>query len=124
MRTYQGSCHCGRVRFEAETDLVQAVECNCSICIKKGILHHRVPPGRFKLLAGQEALALYQFGSNIAKHWFCKSCGIHLFSNPRAAPDLYTINIRCLDDFEREKAHIEIRPFDGKNWEEAMKTLI
>ena len=86
-------------------------------------MHHRVPPERFKLLSGQEALALYQFGSKTAKHWYCKHCGIHPFSNPRAASNMYSINIRCLDDFETEKHNIEIRAFDGKNWEEAIKTF-
>jgi hypothetical protein len=86
-------------------------------------LHHRVPPERFRLLAGQDTLAVYQFGSKIAKHWFCKNCGIHPFSNPRAAPGMYSINVRCLDDFEAEKADIKMGTFDGKNWEEAIKTF-
>jgi hypothetical protein len=123
MKTYQGGCHCGAVRFEIETDLATVTECNCSICSKKGALHHRVAPERFKLLSGADSLTLYQFGSRIAKHWFCKHCGIHPFSNARAAPDMYAVNIRCLDDFEAEKANIEIRPFDGRNWEEAVKTF-
>jgi len=82
-----------------------------------------VPAERFKLLSGQESLTLYQFGSKMAKHWFCKHCGIHPFSNPRAAPSMYSINIRCIDDFETEIPNIEIRSFDGKNWEEAVKTF-
>lgn len=123
MKTYKGSCHCGQVQFAVVTDLTKATECNCSICTKKGALHHRVPPERFKLLSGQAALLQYQFGSKTAIHWFCKHCGIHPFSNPRAAPDMYSVNIRCLDDFEAEKANIEIRPFDGRNWEEAIKAF-
>jgi len=103
------------------TELDKAVECNCSICTKKGVLHHRVPPERFKLIAGQEALSLYQFGDKTAKHWFCQYCGIHPFSNPRAAPEMYSINIRCLDDFDLANADIEIRQFDGRHWEEAIK---
>ncbi len=86
-------------------------------------MHHRVPPERFKLIAGQDSLSLYQSGSKIAKHWFCKFCGIHPFSNPRAAPEMYSINIRCLNDFWKEIANIEVRQFDGKNWEDAIKTF-
>jgi hypothetical protein len=123
MKTYQGGCHCGAVRFEIGTDLAKATECNCSICSKKGALHHRVAPERFKLLSSADSLTLYQFGSKTARHWFCGRCGIHPFSNPRAAPDMYAVNIRCLDDFEAEKANIEIRPFDGRHWEEAVKTF-
>lgn len=123
MRTYKGGCHCGQVRFEVKTDLAKAVDCNCSICTRKGVLHHRVPPGRFSLLSGHDALTLYQFGSKTAKHWFCRHCGIHPFSNPRVAPEMYSINIRCLDDFDQERTNIEVMAFDGKNWEEAIKTI-
>lgn len=119
-RKFTGGCHCGTVRFEMETDLTNATECNCSICTKKGALHHRVPPERFKLLDGQEDLALYQFGSKEAKHWFCKRCGIHPFSNPRAAPEMYSVNLRCLDGFDSVQADIEVRRFDGKHWEQAI----
>ena len=121
METYQGGCHCGRVRIEIDTVLDKAIECNCSICSKKGALHHRVAPERFRLLSGQQALTLYQAGTGIAKHWFCKHCGIHVYSNPRAAPEMVSVNIRCLDDFEAKKGNIEIRQFDGRNWEQAVK---
>lgn len=123
MNTYKGSCHCGRVQFEVVTDLDTAVECNCSICTKKGVLHHRVAPEQFTLLSGFDALTLYQFDSKIAKHWFCKYCKIHPFSNPRAAPAMYSINVRCLDDLDLEKANLEIRRFDGRHWEEAIKSF-
>jgi hypothetical protein len=124
VKTYRGSCHCGQVQFEVLTDLTKAMVCNCSICTKKGALHHRVPPERFKLIAGQEALTLYQFDTKIAKHWFCKFCGMHPFANPRAAPEMVSINVHCLDDCENEMANIEIKTFDGKNWEVAIKTFV
>ncbi len=53
METCPGSWHCGRIRFEIETNLTRAVQCNCSACTKKGDSHHRVPPDRFKRLTGQ-----------------------------------------------------------------------
>jgi hypothetical protein len=33
---YEGSCHCGAVKFEADGELTQANECNCSHCSRKG----------------------------------------------------------------------------------------
>lgn len=123
MKIRQGGCHCGEVRFEIETELSKAIECNCSICTKKGALLHRVPPERFRLLSGRDALTLYQSGTMIAKHWFCKHCGMHAFNHPRAAPELYSVNIRCLDDFHELRDGIEIVPFDGRNWERAMQNF-
>ena len=121
MKTYRGSCHCGAVRFEATTVLDRATTCNCSLCRRRGSLHHRVAPENFRLLAGADDLTLYGFGTHTAKHWFCRHCGIHPFSNPRAAPDLWAVNLHCLDDAEADLAAIEIRAFDGRNWEDAMK---
>lgn len=86
-------------------------------------MHHRVPPERFTLLSGQDDLTLYRFGTKQAKHWFCKHCGIHPFSNPRANPGAYSINIHCLDDYEQEKDNIAVKTFDGKNWENAVNTF-
>ena len=123
MNTYHGSCHCGRVEFEIQSDLNEAVACNCSICTKKGALLHLVPPDRFKLLHGDQDLGRYQFGTKTAKHWFCQHCGIHPFGNPRTAPTMYAINICCLDEFQSVASQITIREFDGQHWEEAFRNL-
>lgn len=123
MKTYHGSCHCGRVKFTANTIIDQVVSCNCSICSKKGVLHHRVSPDQFSLVEGKEYLSLYQFDTKEASHYFCKVCGIQPFSHPRAAPDMYSINIRCLDDFDLDTEVYEIVKFDGRHWEEAVGLL-
>jgi hypothetical protein len=91
--------------------------------LKKGVLHHRVSPEKFSFLEGKESLALYQFDTKEAKHFFCKECGIHPFSNPRAAPDMVSINVRCLDDFDLEVEKYELVKFNGCNWEMAVASL-
>ena len=35
---YSGSCQCGRVAFEVEGEIDQAMACNCSMCQRKGSL--------------------------------------------------------------------------------------
>ena len=117
MKTYTGNCHCGKVRFQMETDLSKVTLCNCSICTKKGAVHHRIPAHQFKLLAGEESLSLYQFGTKTARHHFCKCCGIHPFSNPRSAPEMVSINVRCLGDFDLDLSALAVTKFDGRNWE-------
>jgi len=121
MTRYEGGCHCGKVRFSIETELTSASQCNCSVCTKKGVINHRVPPERLQLLQGKEALGLYQFGTQTAKHWYCKHCGIHVYSNPRRAPDQYAVNLRCLDDFYQVIDGLKITQFDGQHWEEAVR---
>ena len=123
MQTYHGSCHCGRVRFEIDAEITRITECNCSICSKKGTLHLRVPPERFRLTAGEDALTRYQFNTKVAQHLFCSTCGIHPFSRPRAAPEQYTVNVRCLEDFDLEGGATEVRRFDGRHWEQAVQAF-
>lgn len=123
MPTYTGSCHCGQVRFEIDAEIDRVTRCNCSICAKKGALHVRVAPEDFRLLSGAADLGTYQFGTRVAKHHFCTRCGIHPFSRPRAAPERYAVNLRCLDGVEAAQFEQRIVDFDGQNWEDAVAGL-
>lgn len=119
--TYEGGCHCGAVRFRVLVDKPEADDCNCSICSKKGFLHLIVPPERFTLLKGAEALSTYTFNTGVAKHTFCRICGIHPFYTPRSHPDCIDVNVRCLDG--DALSHFRIIPFDGTNWEQNVHLL-
>jgi hypothetical protein len=121
-QTYEGGCHCGRVRFRVTADLDRVTACNCSICTKKGFLHLIVPPEQFELVSGKDALTTYRFNTGTAKHTFCRHCGIHPFYVPRSDPDKIDVNVRCLDGVELAK--IPIGTFDGRNWEDAIKTKV
>jgi hypothetical protein len=99
-RRYTGSCHCGAVRFEIETDFPELTLCDCSICRRKNALMVKVHESRFKLLAGEESLTEYRFHTKTAVHSFCKVCGIYPFHRKRVTPDHLGINVHCLDDFD------------------------
>jgi hypothetical protein len=118
--TYEGGCHCGRVRFRIEVDFAETVigECNCSICTKKGILHLPVARERMAILSGADELASYRFNTGTASHTFCRHCGIHAFYQPRTDPENYSVNARCLDAYDPQTMQPR-RLFDGRNWEEA-----
>jgi hypothetical protein len=118
MRTYEGGCHCGRVRFRVTAELSGVTECNCSICAKKGFLHLIVPLEQFELFSGEDALTTYRFNTGTARHTFCATCGIHPFYVPRSDPDKIDVNVRCLDGVEL--ASLKVERFDGRNWEQAI----
>jgi hypothetical protein len=122
MKTMQGGCHCGRVRFRVVADLDRVTECNCSMCSKKGFLHLIVAPAQFELISGRDDLTTYTFNTGVAKHTFCKVCGIHPFYVPRSDPDKIDINVRCLDGVD--PAAIATKRFDGRNWEAAMQQRV
>jgi hypothetical protein len=119
MPTYEGGCHCGRVRFRVTASLDHVSECNCSMCTKKGFLHLIVAPEQFELLSGADVLTTYEFNTRVAKHRFCRLCGVHAFYTPRSDPDKIDVNVRCLDGVDLSS--LAVSPFDGQNWEQSMQ---
>ena len=117
MPKHQGSCHCGKVTFEFEGPLGPVLECNCSICHRKGAIWQPSDDAHFCILTGKDELTLYQFGTCVAKHFFCKHCGVSTFSNPRIAPDMWAVNLRCVEGIDFSA--IKIQQFDGQNWEQS-----
>lgn len=118
---YQGSCHCGAVRFAVEApEHLEVERCNCSICSKAGFLHLIVPASQFELLAGSDALTTYTFNTGVARHTFCRHCGIKPFYTPRSNPDGIDVNLNCLDT---RPLSVTITEFDGRNWEQHAHTL-
>lgn len=112
---YRGGCHCGAVRFEVEApEDVEASDCNCSVCSLTGFVHLIVPARDFQLLSGADRITTYRFNTGVAKHMFCRVCGIKSFYIPRSNPDGVDVDVRCLDPKPRSVA---IEPFDGQNWE-------
>jgi hypothetical protein len=100
MHTYRGTCHCGAVVFEVQTDFPELTTCDCSICRRKNALMVKVHESAFRLLQGADALREYQFHTQTARHYFCGSCGIYPFHRKRVTPDFYGINVFCLEGFD------------------------
>ena len=108
------------MRFEVDAPAsIALAECNCSICVRSAYLHLIVPKARFRLLKGEEFLTEYTFNTGVARHLFCKVCGIKSFYVPRSDPDGVSVNARCLDP--GTVTHMQVRPFDGSNWETAIR---
>lgn len=113
----KGGCHCGRVQIEVEIPpKVEVHQCNCSICQKSGYLHLIVAAERFRLISGEQDLTEYNFHTGVARHMFCKHCGIKSFYVPRSHPGGYSVNLNCLE----VPAEVEVvtESFDGRNWSE------
>jgi hypothetical protein len=106
-RTYRGSCHCGEVRFEVDADLDRVRVCDCSMCRRRGALLHRVEPDDLRLLTPLEGLSVYTFHTHTARDYFCPRCGILPFRRPRTAPELWSVNVRCLEDVDLDAIPVE-----------------
>ena len=113
---YKGSCHCGKVAFEAEGEIKGALACNCSICQRKGSLLWFVPRQQLGWLTpDDENVGTYKFNKHVINHRFCKICGMHPFAegvDPKGN-EMAAINIRCLEDLDLES--VPVQHFDGRS---------
>ena len=113
----EGGCHCRKVRWRIMAPRRLVVwECNCSICEMKRNDHVVVPEENFKLTSGDDALTTYTFNTGVAKHIFCKYCGVQSFYRPRSNPDGVGITFRCIDNYS-ECSH-RFEHFNGVGWEQ------
>jgi hypothetical protein len=122
-KTYHGSCHCGRVRFEADIDLEAGTgRCNCSICTKRRAWNVSIKPDAFRLLSGKDDLGDYQFASKQGHHRFCRHCGIASFGDgdvKEIGGAFVSVNVACIDDISPEElAKLPVQYMDGRhdNW--------
>jgi len=127
MQTYPGSCHCGNVQFEMETDVSRTVVCNCSFCIRRNAILHAVAPENFRILKGApgEPDGARTYGSGIFVHHFCPNCGIQCFTRVNGKGRFkahVNVNMGCFDPsliagvtpFEFDGAAL---PDDSRLWE-------
>jgi len=123
MLTCSGGCHCGRVKYEIKIpEKILVNRCSCSICQKSGYLHLIVPANRFKLICGEEDLLEYRFHTGVARHLFCRVCGIKSYYVPRSHPESFSVNLNCID--LPDEVDVTVEEFDGRNWSENRKNLL
>ena len=120
MGTFRGACHCGAVTFEVDATPAELTDCNCSLCHRKGAVYLEIDDvSALRILSGESELSAYRFNTGTATHLFCRICGIHPFHRPRFAPERWSVNARCLQDFDLSAyPHTS---FDGRNWEQAAR---
>ena len=111
------SCHCGGVEAEVkvpENGFEKLMRCNCSLCKRKGYIIGVIGPDDLKITKGENFLKLYQYHTKVAEHYFCSNCGIYTHHKMRSNPNMYGINVACLEGvkpFELENVLVN----DGEN---------
>ncbi|MGM4886550.1 GFA family protein [Tardiphaga sp. 20_F10_N6_6] len=112
---HEGSCHCGNIAFEVEGDFNSAIDCNCSMCRRRGGLLAFVPRDKLVLKTAKESLSTYTFNHHAIQHHFCSTCGIAPFGEGKAPNGMMmaSVNVRCLPAVDLSA--LNIQQFDGKD---------
>ncbi|HET7923998.1 MAG TPA: GFA family protein [Rhodanobacteraceae bacterium] len=112
---YKGSCHCGKTTYDVDGEIEQVIECNCSVCSKKGYLLWFVPRVSLRLHSPIEDLATYTFNKHHIKHEFCPTCGAAPFGigTDRQGNPMAAINVRCLEGLDL--SGLKRVPYDGRS---------
>jgi len=113
---YQGSCHCGTIAFtvQAQAPITDVIDCNCSMCRRRGGLLWFAPRDAFELATEPGDVATYQFNRHHITHHHCAECGIAPYSealDPRSGMQMVAINVRCLP--EVDLAGLSVTSYDG-----------
>lgn len=104
--TLIGKCHCGAVEFEVMVDgplkdkNYNLTRCNCSLCRRRQVAVSSVPLSDFKVTKGADKLTLYQWNTDVAKHYFCSVCGTYTHHQRRSDPNEFGYNIACIEGMD------------------------
>lgn len=119
---HRGSCHCGHLKYSVRMDATKASRCNCRICTKLSPMGSIVKPSQFT--AETDKATLGQYGNEVGTRYFCKTCGVHAFSEGHLdilGGDFVSVNINTLDDIDQ--GTVEVGYWDGRhdNWQAGMR---
>ena len=111
--TTRGSCHCGAIAYTLDHTPAEAMQCNCSICSRKGYLLAFAGVDQLKLETSRDAITTYTFNKHVIQHQFCKTCGCAPFGQG-VGPDgkeMVAVNLRCAEGLDL--SNVKITPYDG-----------
>ena len=115
MAVHEGSCHCGRIAFTVEGEVSEVIDCNCSMCRRKGALLAAFPRDALKLKTPESDMGTYRFNKHKIEHHFCLACGVATFSEAQTDNGHMTmVNVRCLPDVDL--TGLKVTQFDGASY--------
>ena len=123
-KTYHGGCHCGRIRYEADIDLMRGSDkCNCSYCLKTRAWKAFVQPAAFRMRTDEAQASGYRKHPQASLKHHCAVCGVHTHERGNAdymGGEFVGVFLASLDDATpQELAATPVRYADGlnNNWQ-------
>jgi hypothetical protein len=92
-----GSCHCGRIRYEAEIEPADVAICHCTDCqTLSGSAFRIVAPARkeaFRIIGEPKVYVKTAESGNRRAQAFCPECGTALYATAPTDPQVYSIRL-------------------------------
>jgi hypothetical protein len=110
----RGSCLCGKVRYEIDGPLFEALNCHCSMCRKAhGAAFRsraRVRANHFRWVHGEDQITYYESSSG-NRRGFCRTCGSPILSKFESDPAVFSLPLGPLDDDPgvRPEQHVYVK---------------
>ena len=119
---YRGTCHCGAVRAEYETDApVRLRQDGCGFCSSRGVKSASDPNGRV-VLVSQRKLSRYRFGHKTADFLICPVCGTYVVTQmvgPRGPVGVVNVVGLAIPELKDEPA--TLASLEGESVEERLR---
>ena len=123
-----GTCHCGRIAFEAEIDPSEVGICHCSDCQRLTGTAFRVSVGataeNFRILRGSPREYIKTADSGARRvQGFCSDCGTPIFATSANDRTAYGLRVGCLTQRAKLTPTRQIWRCSALPWVPAMETL-
>ena len=119
---YRGSCHCGAISAEYETDApVRLRQDGCGFCSSRGVKSASDPNGRLALVS-QLKLIRYRFAHKTADFLICPSCGTYVatqMEGPRGPVGVANVVGLAIPELKEEPA--AVASLEGESVDERIR---
>ena len=123
---FQGSCHCGNIRFVFSTAKAAAElpkrACQCSFCRQHGRVSTSDPDGHLRVIIGNEAdVSRYRFGHRTADFLICRVCGlVPVVISEADGGTIGLVDVKMMPDFPWSADELKAHDFDGETGDNRM----
>jgi hypothetical protein len=127
MRTIEGGCRCGNIRYRllwpGAGDVIPARACGCSFCRPRRATYTSHPEARLDAVVADEAnLSMYRFGTSTADFFVCRRCGGLTFAVSEIDGRSYAVvNVFTFDDAEAMEFDVSSTDFDGETVDQRLR---
>jgi len=124
---FKGSCLCGAVKYESNSEPMTVAHCHCTDCRKSSgtghCTHIVIPKVAFAVTGKVEFYDHPADSGNIVSRGFCSTCGSPIFSKNSAMPDMVFPRASSLDDPEVAKPQMVVYASRAASWDMTDPTL-